>query len=380
MDEATHDELLQGEAHIWKHIFSFANSMALKCAVELGIPDILHSHNRPLSLPEIASNIFTNSSSYNSSPHTLNNLSRIMRLLVHNQIFTSTISHDSDGISPPVTLYALTAASRWLVRSGQNELSLSPLLLLENTPWMLNPWQNLSTCVKEGGCTFQKAHNGRAFYDVVGKEPEFMRVFYDAMKHTGNITMKKVLSSSRVSNAIWEGLESVVDVGGGTGSAIAEIVKTYPRIKGINFDLPQVIEIAPEHAGVTHVAGDMFDAIPSAQALFLKWILHNWDDENCVKILKNCGKALPEKTGKLIIVDLVLKPDDDDDIFGSTGMAFDLQMLVNFQGLERTEVEWKNLLEKGGFPRYKITKIPDLFSIIEAFPSKLTLNLSMPFK
>ena len=101
----------------------------------------------------------------------------------------------------------------------------------------------------------------------------------------------------------------------------------------------------------------------------LQRILHKWTDESCIEILRNCKKAIPEKTGKLIIVDIVLQPDYHRDPLGDMRLTIDLVMLaVTSGGKERTEQEWKSLLEEGGFPRYKIIKIPALESIIEAFP------------
>lgn len=92
-------------------------------------------------------------------------------------------------------------------------------------------------------------------------------------------------------------------------------------------------------------------------------IMHDWNDEDCVKILKNCRKAIPEKSGKVIIMDIVLHPSDQ------LGLAFDLLMMAHSSGgKERTELEWKKLLEDGGFPRYNIIKIPSFLSIIEAYP------------
>ncbi|CAK9151358.1 unnamed protein product, partial [Ilex paraguariensis] len=98
------------------------------------------------------------------------------------------------------------------------------------------------------------------------------------------------------------------------------------------------------------------------------WIMHDWSDEDCVKILKNCRKAVPEKTGKVIIIDVVLNPEGDG-LFDNTGLVFDLLMIAHSSGgKERTEPEWKRLLEDGGFPRYKVIKIPAFPSIIEAYP------------
>ena len=100
----------------------------------------------------------------------------------------------------------------------------------------------------------------------------------------------------------------------------------------------------------------------------MQWIMHDWNDESCVKILKNCRKAIPEETGKVIIVDVVLQPEGNG-LFDDTSLVFDLLMIAHSSGgKERTELEWKKVLEEGGFPRYNIIKISALPSIIEAYP------------
>ena len=100
----------------------------------------------------------------------------------------------------------------------------------------------------------------------------------------------------------------------------------------------------------------------------VQWILHDWSDEDCVKILRNCRKAIPAKSGKVTIVEIVLQPDGNG-TFDELGLVFDLLMMAHSPGgKERTELQWKKLLEEGGFPRYKIISIPALPSIIEAYP------------
>ncbi|KAI6672928.1 hypothetical protein NL676_000834 [Syzygium grande] len=198
---------------------------------------------------------------------------------------------------------------------------------------------------------------------------------------------------------------SLVDVGGGTGDTVAKIVRSYPHNKGINLDQPRIVAAAPAHGGVCHVGGDMFEAIPSANAVFMNvsvtwclfskfnlrhdvleslsssrplmvarygrplygWILHDWNDEDCVRILKNCRKAVSEKNGKVIMADIVLQPEGNS-LFDDTRIACDLFMITQTGGKERTEPEWKKILEEGGFPRFNIIQIPSLVSIIEAFP------------
>lgn len=99
----------------------------------------------------------------------------------------------------------------------------------------------------------------------------------------------------------------------------------------------------------------------------MQWVLHDWDDKECVRILGNCKKAIPEKTGKVIIVEVVVK-DDGEGPFDDTGLYFDLLMLAHSNGRERTEEEWKKILEEAGFPRYKLVALPAITSIIEAYP------------
>lgn len=100
----------------------------------------------------------------------------------------------------------------------------------------------------------------------------------------------------------------------------------------------------------------------------LQRILHDWSDEDCIRILRKCRKAIPKKTGKVLILDVVLQPGGDG-LFDEVGMIFDILMLVQCSGgKERSEIEWKRVLEGGGFPRYKIIKVSAIESIIEAYP------------
>ncbi|KAJ9686617.1 hypothetical protein PVL29_015475 [Vitis rotundifolia] len=299
VDEA--ELMLQGQANIWRRMFAFADSMTLKCAVELRIADIIHSHARPITLSQIATCI-------DSPSPDIACLARIMRFLVRAKIFTAAPPPQSDGGE---TLYGLTPSSKWLLHDA--ELSLAPMVLMENHPSLMAPWHCFGTCVKEGGIAFEKAH-GSQIWDLASENPEFNKLFNDGMARI------------RISRAF-------------------------------NFDLPHVVASAPAYEGVSHVGGDMFESIPNADAIFMKWIMHDWSDEDCIKIFKNCRKALPEKTGKIIIVDGVIR-EDSDDPFDKTRLVFDLLMIAHSSnGKERSEVEWKKVLEEGGFPRYRIMEI-----------------------
>ncbi|EEF44475.1 xanthohumol 4-O-methyltransferase [Ricinus communis] len=345
-DEAS----LIGQAQVWQLMFAFADSMALKCAVELHIPDIIHSHGKSITLSQIASSI-------DSTSPDIPYLQRIMRLLVRRNIFTA--DHPSDGGE---TLYGLTHVSKWLVHDSDR--TLAPMVLMENHPWTINPWHCFSQCVKKGGIAFEKA-NGHEIWDFAARNPEFNKMFNGGMSCTARLTIRAILEGYKDGFC---SMKSLVDVGGGTGDLVTEIVKSHPHIKGINYDLAHVVSTAPAYEGVCHVGGDMFQAIPNADAVIMKWIMHDWGDEDCVRILKNCRKAIPEKTGKVMIVDIVLQPEGNG-LFDDTRLVFDLLMIAHSSGgKERTEAEWKKILEEGGFPRYRIIKIPALTSIIEAYP------------
>ncbi|XP_048137844.1 xanthohumol 4-O-methyltransferase-like isoform X1 [Rhodamnia argentea] len=352
------EAILRGQAHIWRQMFAFADSMALKCAVELRIPDIIHSYGGgPVTLAQIASRIPA------PSPGTTY-LARIMRLLVRNNIFSAQRCQPDGGHESQETLYGITPSSRWLLQGPGSELSLAPLVLMENHPWLMSPWHCFSDCIKTGGVAFEMAH-GCKIWDFASANPEFNRLFNDGMAGTSKILVRAIVEGYK---AGFKSIGSLVDVGGGIGVTLATIIKSFPHIQGINFDLPHVIATAPAHDGITHVGGDMFETIPHAEAVFMKGIMHDWGNEDCVKILRNCRKAIPEKNGKVIIVDVVLKPEGNG-MFDEIGTVLDLVMMAHCSGgKERDELEWKNIVEKGGFPRYNIIKTSSLLFIIEAYP------------
>ncbi|KAI6672925.1 hypothetical protein NL676_000831 [Syzygium grande] len=149
--------MLRGHAQVWQLMFAFADSMALKCAVELRIPDIIHSQGGgPVTFAQIASRIPS------PSPETAY-LARIMTLLVRKNVFSA---HRNGG----EMLYGLTPSSRWLLQ-GSGHLSVAPMVLLVGHPTLVSPWHYLSDCIKNGGSiAFEMAH-GREFWDLESENP-----------------------------------------------------------------------------------------------------------------------------------------------------------------------------------------------------------------
>ena len=257
MDAKEAEAELQGQADIWKYMLSFADSMAVKCAVELRIADIINLHGGPMTLSQIVARIPNTDDALSLN---ISYLTRIMRLLVRRKIFSAHQTSEGDE----ETLYGLTHSSKWLLHDSK--MSLAPMVLLEAHPWLVGPWHTLSQCVKDGGLAFEKA-NGHEIWDFASENPGFNKLFNDGMACTARITMNAILCEYKDG---FGSVRSLVDVGGGTGSGLAEIVKSYPHIKGINFDLPHVVATAPIYDGITHVGGDMFQAIPNADSVFMK--------------------------------------------------------------------------------------------------------------
>ncbi|KAG5569354.1 hypothetical protein H5410_059120 [Solanum commersonii] len=347
--------MLNAQVEISKYMFAFVDSMAIKCAVELRIADIIHSYNdQKITLSQIATNIDCSSSSH------MNYHFRITRHLVRRKIFTASTSQDGD------TLYGLIPISRWLLHDS--ELSVAPMFLFLTNPILMATWHYFSNCIKEGGIPFKKAH-GCEIFEMASKYDELNNNLNNGMNSMTKCIMREVIKEYKDG---FNSITSLVDVGGGIGGGIGgamfEIVKAYPHVKGINFDLPHVVLRAQKFEGVDHVEGDMFEAIPPADAVFLKWVLHDWGDEDCVKILKNCRKAISKKTGKVIIVDTVLKLEGEG-LFDDIGFIMDLVMIAHSSGgKERSEDEWNKLLKEAGFLRYNITEISAWLFIIEAYP------------
>jgi ubiquinone/menaquinone biosynthesis C-methylase UbiE len=164
-----------------------------------------------------------------------------------------------------------------------------------------------------------------------------------------------------------------VDVGGGHGSLIAEILRATPGLQGVVFDRPEVIETAKfevqqRGSGIADrcqlVAGDFFESVPEADAYIMKYIIHDWDDDRCVKILSNCRRALRTK-GKALVVDTVVPPGNDP----HWSKLLDVNMLVLTGGRERTQNDFAQLFARAGLSLQRVVPTACPLSVIEAIPA-----------
>ncbi|PON49144.1 O-methyltransferase COMT-type [Parasponia andersonii] len=356
VNEQTSTELLEAQAHIWNHIFAFINSMSLKCAIQLGIPDTIQNHGKPMTISQLVASLPIHQKKASC-------VYRLMRILVHSGFFALQKVGETDDEQEG---YALTDASKLLLKD--NPLSVTPFLLAMLDPVLTKPWHFLSTWFQNEDPTPFDTANGMTFWDYGSHEPKLARFFNDAMASDARLVMTVVIDKCK---GVFEGLESLVDVGGGTGTVAKAIATAFPQIECTVFDLPHVVADLQGGDNLKFVGGDMFDAVPPAEAVLLKWILHDWTDEESVKILKKCKEAISKSNnrGKVIVIDMKVENDKDEDHESyETQLFFDMLMMALVTGRERSEKEWAKLFQDAGFSDYKITPILGLRSLIEVYP------------
>ncbi|HEX3252685.1 MAG TPA: methyltransferase [Pyrinomonadaceae bacterium] len=322
-------------------ITNFWSSRAVCVFAKLGIPDLLKSG--PKTTEELAAATKMHAPS----------LYRVLRAL-------STIgfvSATSDG------RFAQTPVSEILVTDAPGSLRWFTISELgqEHYP----AWGNLMHSVKTGEIAFDNFF-GADIWKYFEQNPEDAAVFNNSMSGVTAATNDEILALYDFSS-----FGTVVDIGGGHGGLITSILKANPKLKGILLDAPQVVEGARpkiEAAGLADrcqaVGGDFFKSVPAGgDAYVMKWIIHDWDDERAITILKNCRNQMSSK-GKVIIVDCVVPENNEPDF----SKFFDLNMLVMTGGKERTEKEFAQLLGAAGFKLLRVisTKVPT--SIVEAEP------------
>lgn len=255
-------KVYHAQIHLYKHVYNFVSSMALKSAMELGIADVIHNHGKPMTLSELASELKLHSSK-------LVILHRFMRLLTHNGFFTKTTlpSHNGTKEGEEEIAYGLTPPSKLLIRN--KETCLAPIVKGALHASSLDMWHSSKKWLsEEKEVSLYESANGESFWEFLNKttESETLSMFQDAMAADSAI-LKVAL---RECKHVFEGLSSLVDVGGGTGVVARLINEAFPHMKCTVFDQPQVVANLNGSENLNFVGGDMFKSIPSADAVLLK--------------------------------------------------------------------------------------------------------------
>ncbi|MCL7029283.1 hypothetical protein MKW94_013713 [Papaver nudicaule] len=352
-------ELIQAHTQIWKYAFNYASSLSLRCVVQLGIPDIIHNHGKPMTLSSLVDALSLPSAR-------IDPLNSLMRFMIHSGFFaTQSLGGENQGQEG----YVLTATSRLLVKANTNTMSSVVLSMVD--PFMVSSLHSLSTWFQGSQSTPFVAAHGMTLWDVLEQNPESGKNFHDSMANDSCVLMSVALKEGK---EVFDNLKSLVDVGGGIGTTAHAVVGAFPHIDCVVLDLPNVVANLQGSTGkVVFIGGDMFEYIPSADAVLMKFILHDWSDTDCVRILKRCREAIPsrEDGGKVIILDAVIEEDknkQEDNSITETQLLFDIMMMAFHNGKERTEKEWKKLFIDSGFTDYKITRVQGFRSFIEVYP------------
>ncbi|MHC2434093.1 methyltransferase [Bradyrhizobium sp. USDA 4451] len=211
-------------------------------------------------------------------------------------------------------------------------------------------WDGLLDSIMSGK-TASQLQDVEDNFDLMARSPEHVRIFNEAMTDLTRLVTHDLLEAYD-----FGAISHLTDVGGGSGELMGAVARAYPAIRGTVFDLPRCADAANqcfERLGISDrvgfVAGDFFHVVPAvADAIILKSIIHDWDDERSRIILGNCRKALPQK-GRLLLVERAMPELPGTDDAGRSCAMSDLNMLRGPGGRERTEREYCRLLTESGF-------------------------------
>lgn len=317
-------------------------SLCLVACARLRIAETMAA--QPKSAPEIAQELHLDPGA----------LYRFLRLLAGYDI----VREDAAG------RFSLTRIGRAL--SDSADFSAGAFLRYLGEPWQLGPWVRLDETLRTGKPVFQAMY-GKPFFEFVLDHPDAAKIFDDAMTSVGHLHAAAVRDAYDFSNA-----SCVVDVGGGNGEQLAAILAGNPQVRGILYDLPHVAAAAAGELGTLEeqgrcqrVEGDFFASVPAGADIYLlSHILHDWDDESALRILRACRAAMLPGA-RLLIVECVIKNGTNT---WSQGHLTDLQMLLTLSGKERTQAEYAGLLGAAGFGLARVLPIAAAESILEALP------------
>jgi ubiquinone/menaquinone biosynthesis C-methylase UbiE len=231
---------------------------------------------------------------------------------------------------------------------------------------LVQSWNGLADSIRTGKTASQLRGEGDNRYGATEASPDWSRRFNAAMVNLTRTVVPKIVAACDFSGA-----RVVMDVGGGTGELISGVLNHNPDLEGVAFDLVRCHQEAAtrfERQGIASrcrfVAGDFFEAIPAgADMILMKSILHNWDDDRCRVILRNCGDALP-CDGALIVIERIMPENATMEPADRSCVMSDLNMLRGPGGGERTESEYRALALSANFALVK-TKAAGAFNLIE---------------
>ena len=240
---------------------------------------------------------------------------------------------------------------------------LHEMVLWMSDSFHFNVYADIMHSVKTGLPAVEKTL-GMPVFEYFPKHPDLSERFNNAMTAFSAMVIPAVLKAYDFS-----GIGTLVDVAGGHGQVLTSILKAYPSMRGVLGDLEHVIAGAEQRIRALGLSDrcrteaiDFFKAVPrGGDAYIMKHIIHDWDDEKSIRILKNIREAM-NPGGRVILLDSVLPPANQPDF----GKIIDIEMLLMPGGRERTEEEFRSLFDRAGFRLTKIVRTESPLCVIEA--------------
>jgi len=222
----------------------------------------------------------------------------------------------------------------------------------------------LEHAVRTGESAFEHVHGAPAF-PWMHEHPDKEKMF------SASMASLSVMENAAVTRAYAFGkLRKVVDVGGAHGHLLISILRSYVKVRGVLFDQPRVIEAAVKSGALNAsdlvgrteaIGGDFFESVPEgADAYVMKYIIHDWDDDKCVRLLQNCRKAMAED-GRVLVIDHVIAAGNRFD----WGKLMDINMMVVMGSKERTKDEFRQLFARAGLRLKRVVRTASSLSILE---------------
>jgi len=314
-------------------------TQAVYVAAKLGIADLLADGPKPVE--ELAKATNTDAPS----------LYRVLRALASIGVFA-----EQDGRK-----FALTPNAEPL--RSDAAISLRDVAIFWGEDWHWGVWSKMLYSVRTGKSAWTQIH-GEEVFSWFEKNPEAAQIFNRAMSSYSGVAIEAVRSSYD-----FAGIGTLVDIAGGHGRLLAGILEANPKMRGILFDLDHVIAGAQEIITSTSVkdrlkfeAGDFFASVPEGgDAYIMKNIIHDWDDERSLTILKNIKQAM-NPGGRVLLVESIIADGNNQDF----GKLLDLEMLVSPGGKERTAAEYEELFKRAGLRLTRIVPTNSPYSVLEA--------------
>ncbi|MEA2043227.1 MAG: methyltransferase [Bacteroidota bacterium] len=300
--------------------------------IKLDIPQLLNK--APMSLKLLAKNSSTDK----------NALYRLLRLAKSMGI-----------VEESINTYKLTDYGKALLPDNPYSIQAVIIWIFE---WKRKVWDNSLYSIQSGKPAFDKVY-GKPLFDFLKENPKAQKLFNEVMLQRTALNAKRIVESFD-----FKPFKSIADIGGGKGKLLQEIFKKNPTIKATLFDSKSNIDelLKTELSELKDIklsAGNFFESIPKSIDLYImKEVLHDWTDDECTLILKNCSEAMHQKSRLLIIEQLIdeSKPET---------ILPDLSMLLTTGGQERTKKEYENLLNYTGLIVNKIYDAGGLLKLIE---------------